>query len=221
MGSRAFISCPVPEELLVTQTPFGVDVAIASRSAAAVALAFFVLFPLALLPLAIYGYNINHTGEGLPPVDILQLWKEPAAFFATLPDNKTFRIYAALPWVLAVLLFTKHVFRALRRPRMTVTAEGVTLAASFPTSSSERLDLSAVPEVHIRAYMNAKGYTPQLMHFIALPAGEGIFDFLVGIEKSNDEGLLKLYTIADAMARLHSKPLKQFDADGKEVERKP
>jgi hypothetical protein len=216
MGSRAFIPAAVPEELIVTQTPAGVEAAAIHRSRAWAVVSRLVLFPLLLLPLALYAHSVTHTGEGLPPVDYARLLREPAAFSEILPAEGAFRLYAALPWILAVLLFGKHVFGVLRRPRLTLTAEGLTLFSSFPTSSSERVDIAAVTEVHIRDYMDGRGYKPQLMHFLALPAGEGMFDYLIGIEKSNDEGLRKLNAIAEAFARLHGKAVKHFDAEGKE-----
>lgn len=220
MGTRAFISVKTPEDLIVTETPAGVEVAAVRRSAAVAIATRFLLFPLLLLPLALYAHGVTHTGEGLPPVDYARLLKEPAAVAAILPSEAAFRAYFALPWVFAALFFGKHVYGLLRRPRISVTAEALVLHSSFPSALGEKIDLAAVPEIHIRAYMDGRGYQPQLSHFIALPAGEGIFDFLAGIEKSNAGGLRKLETLAGAIARLHSKPLKFFNDKGEE-ETKP
>ncbi|MEZ0262333.1 MAG: hypothetical protein ACAH80_15110 [Alphaproteobacteria bacterium] len=216
MGTRAFISVTTPADLIVTETPSGVEAAAVRRSAVVAIVTRFILFPLLLLPLALYAHGVTHTGEGLLPVDYARLLKEPAAFAAILPSDTTFRIYFALPWIIALLFFTKYVHAVLRRPRISVTAEALTLHASFPRSWAEKIDLSAVPEIHIRAYIDGRGYQPQLSHFIALPAGERVFDFLIGIEKSDAEGFRKLQTLAGAIARLHSKPLKHFNDKGEE-----
>lgn len=216
MGTRAFISATLPQEIIVVETPAGVEVAAVRRSALWAIVSRFVLFPLLLLPLALYAHTVTHTGEGLPPVDYARLLREPAEFAAILPNDTTYRIYFVLPWLIAVLAFGKHVYGVLSRPRISVTAETLTLHSSFPASASEKIDLSSVAEIHIRSYIDGRGYQPQIAHFIALPAGEGVFDFLVGIEKSDAGGLRKLETVAGAIARLQNKPLKYFNDKGEE-----
>jgi hypothetical protein len=219
MKSRAFIKAAVPEDLIVETGEGQMLVYAADHSIAGVIVKRFILFPLALLPVALLAFNICQYNVGLPMVDYQQLLDAPAAFFENLPQGQAFWAFALAPVVAAFLFHTAELCRVLRRPRLLVTSEGITLTTQFPTASSSRVELANIEEVQIIDYGQSFDRPPA--QFLTLALSEGIWDYLAVIEGNSREGTQKLYTAADFIGRTLAKPVRHVDSKGNTVEREP